>query len=71
MQVIGEAARQVSPPFVEAHPEIPWAAIVGMRHKVVHDYLEVDEDMGWRVVTSDLPHLVPMLESILSASAGE
>ena len=33
VQVIGEAARQVSRPFVEAHPEIPWAAIVGMRQQ--------------------------------------
>jgi uncharacterized protein with HEPN domain len=29
--------------------------IVGMRHKVVHDYLGVDEDIVWPVVTAGLP----------------
>ena len=38
VQVIGEAARQLSRAFSDARPEIPWADIVGMRHKVVHDY---------------------------------
>jgi uncharacterized protein with HEPN domain len=28
-----------------------------MRHKAVHDYLGVDEDIVWRVVTDDLPQL--------------
>jgi len=45
IQVIGEAARRVSLEIQKAHPEIPWANIIGMSHKVVHDYLEVDEDI--------------------------
>jgi uncharacterized protein with HEPN domain len=35
VQVIGEAGRHVSDAFREAHPEIPWVEIIGMRHKVV------------------------------------
>src|SRR5262249_16448534 len=58
IQTIGEAARQVSREFCDAHPEIRWADIIGMRHKVVHDYLGVDEDIVWRVATDDLPQLV-------------
>jgi len=64
IQVIGEAARQVSRPFADTHPEIPWSDIIGMRHKVVHDYLGVDEDIVWQVVTQDLPTLVAALEPI-------
>ena len=59
VQVIGEAARRVSPEFCGEHPEIPWTEIVGMRHKLVHDYLGVDEDIVWQVVTDDLPKLLP------------
>ena len=47
IQVIGEAAARVSQDFCRSHPEVPWTAIVGMRHKVVHDYLNVDEDIVW------------------------
>ena len=47
IQVIGEAAARVSADFCGLHPGVPWKAIVGMRHKVVHDYLNVDEDIVW------------------------
>ena len=66
IQVIGEAARQVSKDFTDEHPEVPWADIVGMRHKVVHDYLGVDEDIVWEVVSSDLPKLVAALEPLVA-----
>lgn len=45
LQIIGEAARRISPEFRNNHPQIPWKEIVGMRSKVVHDYLNVDEDI--------------------------
>lgn len=53
LQTIGEAARRVSREFQEAHPEIPWGGIVGMRHKVVHDYMDVDEDVVWKTSVED------------------
>lgn len=36
-----------------------------MRHKVVHDYLGIDEDIVWQVVTGDLPTLIEVLERIV------
>ena len=63
--VIGEAARQVSRDFTVTHSEVPWENIIGMRHKVVHDYLGVDEDIVWQVVTGDLPKLVESLEPLV------
>lgn len=69
VQVIGEAARQVSAECSASHPDIPWSDIIGMRHKVVHDYLGVDEDIVWQVVTEDLPKLVAALEPIVPPAA--
>ena len=71
VQVIGEAARHVSREFCDAHPEIPWTEIVGMRHKVVHDYLGVDEDIVWQVVTDDLPKLLPALLRLTTLPSSE
>ena len=65
IQVIGEAARHISKDFCDAHSEIPWKAIVGMRHKVVHDYMNVDEDVVWDTVLKELPPLVAKLEKIV------
>jgi uncharacterized protein with HEPN domain len=67
--MIGEAARQVSTEFTGLHREIPWANIVGMRHKVVHDYLGVDEDIVWQVVTVDLPALVDALRPLVPSAS--
>jgi uncharacterized protein with HEPN domain len=64
LQVIGEAARRVSDEFRELHPDIPWRAIVGMRHRIVHDYMAVDFDIVWDVVTRDLPQLVASLAKL-------
>ena len=51
VQTVGEAARQVSPEFQRAHPDIPWRRIIGTRHRIVHDYLHVDYDIIWDVAT--------------------
>lgn len=60
-QTIGEAAAHVSPGFQEAHPEIPWHEVIGMRNRLVHDYMNVDEDVIWEVVQQDLPPLIQAL----------
>lgn len=67
VQTIGEAARRTSPAMQATHPEIPWRNIVGIRHKVVHDYFYVDYDIIWDVVYSDLPDLIAKLDLIVRA----
>jgi uncharacterized protein with HEPN domain len=64
LQTIGEAARRVSREYQKAHPEIPWGGIVGMRHKVVHDYMDVDEDVVWKTSVEEIPRLVVVLEPL-------
>jgi uncharacterized protein with HEPN domain len=64
IQIIGEAGRRVSRDFCDHHPQIPWADIIGMRHKVVHDYPGVDEDIVWQVITGDLPKLAALARII-------
>lgn len=64
LQVIGKSARCVSLDFRAIYPEIPWKAIVGMRSKIVHDYLDVDEDIVWDTIKNDLPSLILVLEHV-------
>jgi uncharacterized protein with HEPN domain len=47
IQIIGEAARKVSPELKEEHPEIPWRGIIGMRHLLVHDDVDIDSVRIW------------------------
>jgi uncharacterized protein with HEPN domain len=66
VQILGEAARHVTASTQAAHPEIAWREIIGMRHKIVHDYMNLDEDVLWEVVTQDLQPLIAALELIAS-----
>jgi len=71
VQTIGEAARRVSRELLESQPHIPWSEIMGMRHKIVHDYMDLEEDVLWSVVTTDLPGLIQDLERFLLMDGGE
>lgn len=65
IQVVGEAARSISTEFKQAHPEIPWAGIIGMRHRLVHEYFRVAPDKVWEVVQKDIPPLIKMIEPLV------
>ena len=64
VQTIGEAARRVSPAFRKDHPEVPWSDIIGMRHRIVHDYMDVDEDIVWDVAIFELPALIKKIKPL-------
>jgi len=64
IQTIGEAASKISKEFRDQNPHIPWNDIIGMRHKIVHDYLTVDFDVVWDVVKSELPPLLEKLKKL-------
>ncbi len=66
IEIIGEAAQQVSAVTQQRHTEIPWPDIIGMRHRLIHGYDEVDLDIVWQVVTHDLPPLVTALQKMLA-----
>lgn len=72
VEIVGEAANHVSLEVQRAHPEVPWRQIIGMRHRITHDYFEVDLEILWSVLTVELVALLPQVERILaevSASA--
>ena len=64
IEIIGEAASQVSEEFKASYPQIPWQEIIGMRNRLIHVYFDVDLDVLWSTVTKNLPQLVAELENI-------
>ena len=65
VEIIGEAARKVSREFQEAHQGIPWRKIMGQRHKLAHDYAEIEDEVLWRVATVHVPELILQLEPLI------
>jgi uncharacterized protein with HEPN domain len=41
VEIVGEAARSMSPELLEAHPQVPWRRIAAMRNLLVHAYFEI------------------------------
>ncbi len=67
VEVVGEAANNITKEFKAQHLDIAWAEIVGMRHRLVHAYFDVDLDLLWSVIRDDLPPLVAALRDILNS----
>ncbi len=65
LQVIGEAAKRVSAEVRERYPEVPWREMAVMRDKITHDYLDVDAEIVWRVLTESILQIRPRLERVL------
>ena len=61
LEIIGEAAARVPAEERARRPGIPWASIVGLRNRLVHGYDDVDHDIVWEIVTTDIPALVSQL----------
>lgn len=66
IQEIGEAAARVTDAGRARAPGLPWPQIVGMRHRIVHVYYDIDTNALWEVVIRDLPALVALLEAALA-----
>lgn len=65
IEIIGEAAAQVSKDFRLQCPGIPWADIVGMRNRLIHVYYDVNHEIVWQTIQQDLPDLIPKIKAIL------
>jgi len=63
--VLGEAASQVPDDVREAHPDVPWSQLRGLRNVIAHEYFDLDERTLWNTVQSNLPPLVPVLRKML------
>ena len=47
IQIVGDAASKVSEQTRALDEGVSWHAIVGMRNRLVHAYLDVDMDVLW------------------------
>jgi len=64
LEIVGEAASRLPDEFKQEHPEIEWAKVAGLRHRIVHEYFGVDLKIIWRILKKDLPELGKILQRI-------
>jgi uncharacterized protein with HEPN domain len=66
LEIVGEAAKNVSEETRKRMPSIPWREIAGTRDRLIHGYFDVDLNIVWKIIKSDLPQLVSQLQLMLS-----
>jgi uncharacterized protein with HEPN domain len=72
--IIGEASTRVMEgyaAFTEAHPEVPWRSMRGMRNRMAHGYFDIDLHVVWDTVQEWLPELLKQLPAVRQDADGE
>ena len=65
IEIVGEAAANVTSQCRDNLPQIPWPSIIGMRNRLIHAYFDIDLNVLWKTVIEDIPPLIVGLEKIL------
>jgi uncharacterized protein with HEPN domain len=65
IEIVGEAASKVTAETRAEMPDLPWASIVGMRHRLIHAYFDINRDILWTTVTEAVPPLAERLNKFL------
>ena len=55
LMVLGEAANNITREFATKNPDVDWKGLAGVRHKIVHDYADIDYDTIWDILRNDIP----------------
>jgi len=63
--IMGEACNKLSLELTAQYPDIPWQGIIGMRHRIIHDYGNVSVSRLKEVVATHLPQLKKQILDIL------
>ena len=61
LEIIGEAAGNLSDGYCMKHPEIPIREMKAMRNILAHQYFRVDLDYIWKTASIDIPELIEMI----------
>jgi uncharacterized protein with HEPN domain len=64
LEIIGEAAAQLTREARGRYPEVPWTQLIGLRNTLIHRYFRVELGRVWRAARRDVPHLITELSSI-------
>ena len=65
IEIVGEAAAQVTDAGRVEFPDVPWPQIVGMRNRLVHAYFDINANILWDTVLLALPELLAQLRGPL------
>jgi hypothetical protein len=70
IELIGEAAARLPEEVRQADPQFPWRLVIAARNRLIHGYLDIDDDVLWNIIQTDLPVLLPALRKLQEVDPG-
>lgn len=70
IEILGEAVKRLPAELTSRYPEVPWKEIAGTRDHLSHGYDDVDYQVLWDAVQTDIPLLLATVEHILNDLSG-
>jgi uncharacterized protein with HEPN domain len=64
LEVLGEAAKGIPEEIRQRYPEVDWRGVAGLRDILAHAYFAFDDATLWKIVRTDVPQLLDLLERI-------
>jgi len=57
LEVMGEAARNLSADLQNEYLAIPWRQMISLRNRMIHAYFNVNLQIIWEIIQGDIPNL--------------
>ncbi len=64
LEIMGEAAKNISVELKEKHPQILWKDLAGIRDKLIHHYFGVNLEIVWTIIKEDIPQMMEKIRNI-------
>jgi len=71
LEIIGEAARNVSAVTQSQCRDVPWTQIISFRNRLIHGYFEINLEVVWQIATTDVEPLAQQLSEVVSWRRGD
>lgn len=67
IEIVCEAAKNVSSEFQDLHPKLPWAKTIDIHNKIVGEDFKLNLNVVWNTIQDDLPLLKHTIRKLLLA----
>ena len=65
-EIMGESVKHIPFNFQRRHKQLPWNHIMALRNFIVHEFFDVDDEVLWEIIQTDLSRNIADLEEIIA-----
>ena len=71
LEIMGEAAKNISNELKEKYSELPWKELAGVRDRLIHQYFGINYDIVWGIINEELSQLAVKIEKMINEAEGD